>query len=133
MMKYYVSPRRHARMAHLSDARRMAVHIPVDVIAEAEAFELTAYVPGVSAEDLEIEVLDDTVHIAGEFASTETEDEDVSYLLRERPRGEFRRTLRLPSPLDAAGAQAEVKDGILSLRVPIAEQAKTKKIAIKSS
>ncbi|KAA3645506.1 MAG: Hsp20/alpha crystallin family protein [Chloroflexi bacterium] len=131
MMKFYVSPRRRARMARLADARSTAVHIPVDVIAEDDAFELTAYVPGVSADELEIEVLDDTVYIAGEFAADE--DEDVSYLLRERPRGSFSRTLRLPSALDADGAQAEVKDGILNLHVPVAEQAKTKKIAVKSN
>ena len=132
MMKLYVPARRRARMARMANSRSTAVHIPVDVIAQDDAFELTAYVPGVSADELDIEVLDDTVYIAGEFAAVE--DEDASYLLRERPSGSFQPHAAPACPFWMLMAlKAEVKDGILNLHVPVAEQAKTKKIAVKSN
>lgn len=131
MMTRYITPRRRMarRYAPAIDARRFEVHIPVDVTVEDEAFTITAFVPGVSAEDVKIEVLDDLVTISGDFPAEE--GEDTRYLLRERPSGSFSRSLRLPVTLDASGAEAEVKDGILNLRVPQAEESKAKQIKVK--
>lgn len=130
-MTYYISPRRRMarRMAQMSDSRHPDVHIPVDVIVDGDDYLITAYVPGISAEDVKIEVLEDTISISGEFAVEE--NEDAEYLLRERPSGSFSRKLRLPLLLDTAGAEAEVKDGVLSLRVPQAEESKAKQIKVK--
>lgn len=131
MMKYYIAPRRNMarRFAHMSESYRPDVHIPVDVIVDGEEYLITAFVPGVTAEDVKIEILENVVSISGEFASEA--DEDTSYLLRERPSGEFSRKLRLPKLLDASGAEAEVKDGVMNLRVPLAEEAKAKQIKVK--
>ena len=130
-MTYYISPRRRMarRMAQMSDSRHPDVHIPVDVIVDGDDYLITAYVPGISAEDVKIEVLEDTISISGEFAVEE--NEDAEYLLRERPSGSFSRKLRFPLLLDTAGAEAEVKDGVLSLRVPQAEESKAKQIKVK--
>jgi HSP20 family protein len=117
------------RLAQLSDSRYPDVHIPVDVIVDGDDYLITAYVPGISAEDVKIEVLEDTISISGEFAVEE--NEDAEYLLRERPSGSFSRKLRLPLLLDTSGAEAEVKDGVLSLRVPQAEETKAKQIKVK--
>ena len=132
MSTYYISPRRRMARRYMpaADSPRPDVYIPVDVVADDEAFRVTALVPGISAEDVKIEVLEDIVSIQGEFPVIE--DEDASYLLRERPSGSFSRKLRLPSALDAAGAEAEVKDGILILSVPKAEEAKAKHIKVKA-
>jgi HSP20 family protein len=117
------------RFAHMSESYRPDVHIPVDVIVEGEEYLIKAFVPGVTAEDVKIEILENVVSISGEFTSDA--DEDTSYMLREVPSGDFSRKLRLPKLLDASGAEAEVKDGILNLRVPLAEEAKAKQIKVK--
>jgi HSP20 family protein len=103
------------------------VFIPVDVKAEDEAYVLTAMIPGVSADDLNIQVVNETVTIQGEIKSVEDKGE---YLLRERPTGHFSRVLTLPDALDASKADADVSNGVLTLRIPKAEDAKPKSIKV---
>lgn len=100
--------------------------LAVNVRDEGEAFVLTALTPGLRPEDLNIQIVEDVVEIEGEFARDEQE-----YLLHELPSGAFRRALRLPAPLDAGRAEAEIKNGILTLRLPKAESARPKTIQIK--
>jgi len=57
-------------------------------------------------------------------------DENANYLMQEIPGGKFCRTINLPDVLDASKADAEMKDGVLILRVPKAEEAKPKTIKI---
>jgi HSP20 family molecular chaperone IbpA len=63
MLTYYVSPQRRLarRLAHLNDTRFADVHIPVDVIKDGEEYVITALLPGISAEDVAIEILEDTI------------------------------------------------------------------------
>ena len=130
MTTYYVTPRsRMMRRYRELDAQRPDVQIPLDVIADGDDYLLVAYVPGVNAEDLQIEVLEDVVSIKGEFSADA--DEDTKFLRRERPTGKFARSMRLPAMLNASGAEAEVVNGVLKLRVPKAEEAKTKQIKVK--
>lgn len=134
MVTYYISPRNGIarRHAHMADAQRPNVQIPVDVMVDGDDYRIVAMVPGINPDDIKIEVIEDVVSIQGEFAAEEHED-DVKYLRRETPAGTFGRTLRLPTMLNAAGAEAEVVNGILSLRVPKAEEAKAKQIKVKAS
>lgn len=99
----------------------------VNVHEEDEAFILSALVPGLNADDLNIQVLDDVVRIEGEYKQDENQ-----YLMRELPYGSFTRTLRLPAPIDADHVEAKIADGVLTLTLPKAESAKPKKIKIKS-
>lgn len=133
MTTYYISPRNGIarRHAHLADAQRPDVQIPVDVMVEGDDYLIKAMVPGINPDDIKIEVIEDVVSIQGEFAAEEYA-EDVQVLRRERPVGSFGRTLRLPAMLNAAGADAEVVNGILTLRVPMAEEAKAKQIKVKA-
>ena len=131
-MTLYVNPypyRYARRWAHAADCE--AEHdfrLAVDVREEDEAFVLNALVPGLKAEDLNIQILDDVVSLEGEFKGNENE-----YLLRELPYGSFRRSLRLSTPLEAGKAEARITDGVLTLRLPKAETArpKTIKVAVK--
>ncbi len=97
----------------------------VNVREEGEVFILSALVPGLKAEDLNIQVLDDVVRIDGEHKKDEAE-----YLMQELPAGSFHRTLRLPTPLDADKVEAGIVDGVLTLRLPKTESAKPKKIQV---
>lgn len=99
----------------------------VNVREEDEAYVLSALVPGLKAEDLNIQVLDDALRIEGEYKADENK-----YLLRELPSGSFTRTLRLPASVDADHVEAKINDGVLTLRLPKAESARPKKIAIAS-
>ena len=68
--------------------------VPMDVKAEDEGYVITALIPGIKAEELNIQVVNETVTISGEF--THDRDEDASYILAERPAGRFSRTITLP-------------------------------------
>ena len=138
MMTMYMTPyrRRYLRNLALSDrvARNFGVansdvHIPLDVKDEKDAFVLYAIVPGLSTEDLEIEILNDTVSISGEF---KREDEEETYLRRERPSGHFHRSLRFATKLDAGKAEANLENGILSLHIPKVPEAQPKSIKVKT-
>jgi HSP20 family protein len=109
-------------------AREALAPVPVDVKETHEAYSLSALLPGVQAEDLDIEILKDRVTLRGEFKHAE-EDEDA-YLLRERPAGKFERTLRFADPLNADGSTASLKDGVLTLTLPKAEEARPKNIKV---
>jgi len=98
----------------------------VNVQEQDDAFVLSALVPGFSADDLNIQVLEDVVRIDGEYQQDENE-----YLMRELPHGSFSRTLRLPTVIDADHVEAKIADGVLTLTLPKAESAKPKKIQIK--
>jgi len=125
----YPFPQRVARrwMAAV-EKRQNERYLAVNVRDEQDAFVLTALVPGLKAENLNIQVLDDVLSIEGSFPEDTNE-----FLLQELPNGSFRRELRLPSPLEADKVEARIADGILSLRLPKAESArpKTIKVAVK--
>jgi HSP20 family protein len=106
------------------------VHIPLDVKDEKDAFVLSAVVPGLNAEDIEIEILKDTVSIRGEF-KRETEEDD-NYLRRERPSGQFHRSLRFATKLEVDKAEANLENGILSLRIPKVPEAQPMSIKVKT-
>jgi HSP20 family protein len=119
-------PRRWVRPVEFHSDRDYS--LAVDLRDQEDAYELQALVPGLKAEDLNIQVLEDVVTIEGEFKADESE-----YLVRELPHGSFHRSLRLPVALDAGKAEARIRDGVLTLRLPKAEESrpKTIKIAVK--
>ncbi len=136
-MTIFVTPY-HSRMRRAmerwgrdDEVRGMAVNdifFPVDVVAEKDGFVLTALLPGVTAEGLDIQIVNETVSLQGELADHRAEKD--SYLLQERPVGRFSRVLTLPSELDAANAEASLEDGVLTLRIPKAETARPKTIKV---
>jgi HSP20 family protein len=112
-------------------ARRWAENreqtLGINVREEDEAYVLSALVPGLKSDNLNIQVLEDVVRIEGEYEADES-----NYLVREIPGGSFSRTLRLPAPVDAEHVEADITDGVLTLRLPKAESARPKQIKIKS-
>jgi HSP20 family protein len=129
-MTYFIAPhpyqmaRRWARMAGFDHADHDFT-LAVNIREEDDAYILNALVPGLKAEDLNIQILDDVVTIEGGFKTDESE-----YMMRELPHGTFRRTLRLPASLDAEKSEAKINDGVLSLRLPKVESARPKTIKV---
>ncbi len=140
MMTMYVSP--YSRVANLrrlmervldeevtdSAPVERQLRLPVDVRTDNEAFTIRALVPGLEADDLNIEVLNNTVSIHGEFKGEE--DENTKYLTCELPQGRFSRVIDLPLDVDASKVEASIKNGVLQLRVPKAEAHRPRTIKI---
>jgi len=129
-MTFYIQPypyRRHLsrRMAALNGGSNREHFLNVNVRDEEDTFVLSALVPGLKADDLNIQVLEDIVRIEGEFQANDDE-----YLLRELPNGSFHRSLRMPTEIDSDKVEAKITDGVLTLRLPKAESARPKKIKI---
>lgn len=104
--------------------------VPLDVQAKDDEYVIYASVPGLKAEDLEIEVLGNTVTLRGEVFAPAPE-EKASWLLQERAGGKFSRSLTLPAELDSAKVDASLENGVLSLRLPKAEAARPKAIKVR--
>jgi len=128
-MTFYIQPypyhRMSRRMAAMNGGSNREHFLNVNVRDEEDTFVLSALVPGLKADDLNIQVLENVVHIEGEFQAN-----DEEFLLRELPHGSFHRALRMPSEIDADKVEAKIADGVLTLRLPKAESARPKKIKI---
>ena len=126
-MTFYLHPHPYRRVArHWMENRDQTLGI--NIHEEDEAYILSAVVPGIKSEELNIRVLDDVVRIEGEYKVDEN-----NYLVRELPNGSFTRTLRLPAAIDAEHVEAKIIDGVLTLRLPKAESARPKQIKITSN
>lgn len=102
----------------------------VNVWETSEAVSLELEVPGVKSEDLEISVTGNELSIKVE--RREPEEEGVSYHRRERPVGTFSRVLRLPVEVDSDRVEAELRHGVLTIKLPKAEAARARKIDVAS-
>jgi HSP20 family protein len=102
--------------------------VPVDVYATTDDVLVEAILPGVKPDEVEITVEGNTLSISGDTSSMIPEHEGL--LLQEIRRGRFVRTLTLPEGLEADKATATFEDGILTLRIPKAEQVKPRQIRI---
>jgi HSP20 family protein len=105
--------------------------VALDVYATDEDLLVEANLPGVKPEEVDITVEGNTLTIAGETRSAR-KDEEGSTLIQEIRRGTFSRTLTLPEGLEADRATATFEDGVLTLRIPKAEQLKPRQIKITS-
>jgi len=100
--------------------------VPVDVYATNDDVVVEAILPGVKPEEVEITVEGNTLSIAGDTSSMIPARDGL--LLQEIRRGRFVRTLTLPEGLEADRATATFEDGILTLRIPKAEQVRPRQI-----
>ncbi|GAB4428343.1 MAG: Hsp20/alpha crystallin family protein [Anaerolineales bacterium] len=91
---------------------------------------ISAEMPGVNPDDIEIDVTGDALSISGERKPDETTKE-IHYHRRERSYGSFSRTVQLPFMVDTNKVDATLKNGVLMIRLPRAEADKPKKIKIK--
>lgn len=96
-----------------------------------EALQLEAEIPGVRMEDLEVLAVGNELTLKGRRQAPA--DERVAYHRRERGTGEFSRVIMLPVDVDPDRVEASLKDGVLSIRLPKAEAAKPRRIALKTS
>lgn len=103
---------------------------PIDLEETEEEYILSAEIPGIKKEDVNISISNNQVVLSGEIFE-EKDEQQANYHLKERTRGRFSRSFTLPSAVDSENAEATYKDGILTLRIPKAEEARPKQIPIK--
>lgn len=141
MLNVYVTPYRR-RMRHMQGVQPLArpvhpraeaekrsqIYLPVDMKAEENTYIITTAIPGANPDDLRIEISEDTITLSGEFQSSQ--EEGSKYLLREHPYGRFKRSLRLPTQLDANSAEAKLEHGVLTVKVLKSEKDRPKQIKV---
>ena len=123
--------RHMARFPESWDVEESQVYFPVDVKDVNDAFTITAMLPGLTPEEVEIQIVNENVSLKGEFKNEL--EEGAAYILQERPSGKFFRTVTLSDMLDSAKAEAHMENGILTLRIPKAEAAKPKTIKVNTA
>jgi len=104
--------------------------LAVDVVENKDDFIVKASVPGINPDDLDISYADDTLTIKGEIKS-DNEVKENQYHLRERRFGSFARSISLPTKIKGDAIEASYQNGVITLRLPKAEEVKPKRIAIK--
>ena len=103
--------------------------LPIDVSKSDDEYVVKASLPGCKKEDLDILVHDGVLTIKASLKD-DISNSKFKYLKRERNYSSFSRTLRLPDVVEGDKAEAELKDGVLFLTIPLAEKSKPKKINI---
>jgi len=101
---------------------------PFNVFRNGDDFVIVLEVPGVEKSNLEVQVKDNTIRIAG--TKTVSYPEKASLHRRERLAGSFDRTVTLPVAIDPSKVKAECRDGVLALHLSRAEQDKPRSIKI---
>ncbi len=115
--------------------REAATGLPaVDMTETAEAYKISAEMPGLEEKDVEITLADDLITLRGEHRE-EKEEEEKDYHLSERRYGSFQRAFRLPPSVDRDRISAELRNGVLTVTLPKTAEAQqaTRKIEVKSA
>ncbi|WP_448072909.1 Hsp20/alpha crystallin family protein [Georgenia yuyongxinii] len=102
--------------------------MPLDLYREGESFVAKVDLPGVDPSSIDIDVEERTLTIRAE--RRKEQGEDVQWLSHERPTGTFARQLSLGSGLALDRIEAGYADGVLTLTIPVAEEAKPRKIQV---
>ena len=109
----------HEQLGHLVGTDAPGWTPPVDLYETATEFVLTAELPGLSREQIEIHVEDTRVIIRGARSGAASRDIPCEQYHRvERGHGSFSRGFSLPEPIDVDGVAADLKDGILTVTIP---------------
>ena len=101
----------------------------MDLVETPDHYVLKADLPGVSEDDIKLEVQDNVLTVSGERKS-ESKDERDGFVRVERASGSFRRSLTLPKGVDAEGVTAAFDKGVLEIRIPKPQERKPHRVAI---
>ena len=115
----------------LTDGGRQVAAPSVDMFETENDVVIKATLPGMKAEDVDINVTGEMLTIKGE-TKEKSEIKDKAYHIREQRWGSFERNLPLPTSVLSDKAKAEFEDGILTITLPKAEEVKPKTITVKA-
>ncbi len=103
----------------------------VDIAETEKEIKITANVPGVDPDKIEIEIGEDSIVLSGKIEK-ETEEKDKKFYRFEREFGEFRREFPLPAKINTDQSEAVIKNGVLTITLPKTEIETKKKLKVKS-
>jgi HSP20 family protein len=106
-------------------------HPQVNFWVGAESIVMTAELPGLTQEEIDLTAQDKVISISGEYADPETGD-DLTWHRRERPRGKFSRSIELPCRIDPDKVEARFEHGVLTVEMQRPDDEKPKRIKIKA-
>ncbi|GAA2514697.1 Hsp20/alpha crystallin family protein [Pilimelia columellifera] len=109
-------------------SQRTARPMPMDVYRDGERYLVCLDCPGINADSLELTAENNTLTISADRRSNAPEG--TRYLVAERPTGTFTRQLVLGDGLDLDNIDATYHDGVLTIAIPVAEQAKPRRISV---
>ena len=115
-----------------SAAGGRGVYPAVNLYETADAYVLTAELPGVDSKDIHVSLEGQTLTLHGERKIEYAGLEDASLHRRERHAGSFRRAFELPAHIDADKVEAVHKNGVLMLRLPKTPDAQPRQISVKA-
>ena len=116
------------KMLENSFSTERVLSFPMEMRANQDEYTLTALLPGLTADEVDIQFNNGTLSIQGEYR--DVKEEDVEYLFSEMPAGMFSRSIEINDPVVTEKIEASMKDGILTILIPKAEEAKPKMIKI---
>jgi HSP20 family protein len=108
------------------------VYPALNLTDDGSNFHVRAELPRVNPETMDISVVEGQLLIRGE-RKIEPEEQKAGYHRRERKSGFFRRTIALPAKVDPGKVSATMKNGVLTVTLPRAEEAKPRKISVKTT
>lgn len=111
----------------LSENQRQKMFL--DIVESDGEIVVTADLPGVRKEDIDLRCTDDSLTVTAERA-TEEEEEEEGYVRRERSWGSYRRSIELPTKVDCDGVSAKFRNGVLEVKLPEKEEMKGRKVSI---
>lgn len=113
-------------LGHLGTMAR-PTSMPLDAARDGDTFVIELDLPGVNHDSIDLDVERNVLTVRAERPLRAT---DAELLMAERPKGVFTRQLILGDTLDTERVEASYEDGVLTLRIPVAEKAKPRKIQI---
>ncbi|HCS39347.1 MAG TPA: heat-shock protein Hsp20 [Anaerolineaceae bacterium] len=116
------------RMFDESVEEETTFSIPMNLSSNQDEYTITALIPGLATEAVNIQFKNGVLTVDGEYPESQLEGQDVH--LSELPVGKFSRSIEFTNPVAAEKIEASLKDGVLTLRIPKAEEAKPKTIKI---
>jgi HSP20 family protein len=114
--------------ADLFGTARTPSLMPMDCLRTGDQFVVRFDLPGIDADSLEVSAENQTLTVRAE--RTRRDPDGSTYLISERPSGTYSRQLVLGDGLAVDDIRADYRDGVLTLTIPVAEQAKPRKIEI---
>ena len=116
------------RMLENTFNQERVLSFPLEMKVNENEYTLTALLPGLSTDEINIQFNNGTLSIDGEYQ--EIRDEKSEYLFSEMPAGKFSRSVEINDPIVSEKISAGMKDGVLTIHLPKAEEAKPKTIKI---
>lgn len=107
--------------------------MPVDAYRQGDRFWLHVDLPGIDQDSIDLEVEKNTLTVSADRKWERNADHELTVILNERPQGSFSRQFFLGDGLDPDKIEAGYDAGVLTISIPVAEQAKARKITIGSN